>query len=301
MNPNTVHSLQGFTKVLDTGQLLRKIAVKACVGKRARDNAITRAALSNTNDNVMDLVRQSVIYMQSSSRLTPDKFYKTLLDVTFDWIATSPSGRDINRRVEIHHHHHGSETSRPAHQTPSNVSSATISSAEPPLVASPAKLTTAGSSTSQSKKKRIRVRFATFALRDSAYAPWSCPYSEADCSVCVNLWRRRFRCNKSSCHKHHDAGAHTALNRAEEKFIRAQHPQFKTDVSRIGLSDQSNDEAVSVEPVVEQTTVLNDIESPCSLAEPVSPINEVDESSTSGAVKHTLDWVAEVEEKRGKI
>lgn len=300
MNPNTVHSLQGFTKVLDTGQLLRKIAAKACVGKRARDNAITRAALSNTNDNVMDLVRQSVIYMQSSSRLTPDKYYKTLLDVTFDWIANSPSGRDINRRVEIHHHHHGSETSRPAHQIPSNVSSATISSAEPQSVASPAKLPTAGSPTAHPKKKRIRVRFATFALRDTANAPWACPYSEADCSVCVNLWRRRFRCNKSSCSKHHDAGAHTALNRAEEKFIRAQHPQFKTDVSRIGLNDQSNDEA-SVDLVVEETTLLINNEPVRSPVEPTPSIVEVDESSPSGAVKHTLDWVAEVEEKRGKI
>lgn len=292
---------QGFTKVLDTGQLLRKIANKACVGKRARDNAITRAALSQSSDNFMDIVQQSVLYMQSSSRLTPDNYYKTILDVTFDWIATSPSGREMNRRVEIHHHHHGTETSRSALQSHSHADSAPISLAiAPPLVDRPTVDLTVDSPTR--KKKRIRVRFTTFALRDQAPAPWQCPYSEADCKVCSTLWQRRYRCNKHTCAKHHLSGAHTDLNRAEEKFVRAQHPQFKIS-RKVRASD---DDASPSGPVSELTSTVVDEITSLQIGNSSSAVLDEDcsaqEASPSrGVVKHTLDWVAEVEEKRGRV
>lgn len=301
MDLNTVLSSQGFTKVLNTGQLLRRIASRACVGKRARDHAVSRAALSQTDDNVLQIVRRSVDYMQPSSRLTPDKFYQTILDVVFDWIATSPNGRDAHKRVEIHYHHHGSEMVKKSEKGKPTVAPAPSPRTDSAETIPPTMVTDLGDGHKAKKsntKKRIRVRFATFALRDDVTVPWQCPYSEANCTTCTQLWQRRFRCNKASCKKHHYAGAHTECNRAEEKFIRAQHAQFKKERATAPVPSAET----SVAPTEGSAETEESQDSPsAALAESAGRLNFSDaDYPPLGAAKHTLDWVAEVEEKRGK-
>lgn len=292
MDPNTVKPSQGFTKVLNTGQLLRTIAVKACVGKRARDNAITRAALSQTHDNIMSQVMTSINYLQPASRLTSDEFYKTMLTVVLDWIANAPSGRDMNKRVEIHHHHHGSPMKPEAVQQQHRKTPR--SSAENNVAAKQAAPQMASHVVSpNAKKKRIRVRFTTFALRDGTIAPWQCPYSEIDCVTCGTLWQRRYRCNKRNCSKQHQDGAHVDTNRAEEKFIRAQHPQFKnsgvpcTIPPSCGSSPSHSTPSTSVDAVVQQVEEVLDLHTDDSFC----------------AEKRSFDWADEVEleEKRRKM
>lgn len=291
--PNTVTNSQGFTKVLNTGQLLRKIASRACVGKRARDNALARAALSQDSDNAVEFIRTAVENLQSTSRLTPDNYYKTILDVVLDWIDSSPNGRELNRRVEIHHHHHG-EASTNA-QPPPRRSSADNKPADENKISQPTEAKV--DDPDRKQKKRIRVRFATFALRDTQAAPWKCPYLKPDCSVCQHLWQRRFRCNKSTCQKKHLAGAHVDINRAEEKFIRSRHPEFKEERAQraasasspaaASIADEESDHGDNniIVPAVEGLTLNPDevgADLPCS-------------------EKHTLDWASEVEEKRMRV
>lgn len=300
--PHTVNPSQGFTKVLNTGQLLRKVAAVASVGKRARDNAIARAALSQGSDQNIQMVRTAINYMQPSSQLTPDQFYKTIMETMFDWIATSPNGREVNRRVEIHHHHHG-EAHHEIAPPPQPGSSQPIRSAEPQPDDVPRNEGFHRSThriEPQTRKKRIRIRFTTFPLRDVAPAPWQCPYSTADCPTCTRLWQRRYRCNKPSCHREHLHGAHVVLNRAEERFVRSQHPEYKieraqrepspllSDGPPSPASDDGATASATADSVVDTTQEIANL-----------TVGVVDIPPSPG--KHTLDWASEVEEKRGRI
>lgn len=258
MNLESIVGSSGISKRLCIGQLLGMVSRKSFVGKRSRDQAIARAALSVSDSSTLSIVPLALDYIQPSSKLSSDVYWKTMAMTILEWIAKSPDTESRSRKIEIHHHHDSvPQQSISTAKKRSKTKSASVRSAEAELSDIPStsersispQIPTTGNTNQQRKKKqRKRLRFAARPVRHETSAPWPCPYSHSNCSTCSDLWNRRYRCRQDMCKYAHNDGSHIHLNSVETRFVRAQHAEFKNEKKTSSPDHVSGDASKDAQP-----------------------------------------------------
>lgn len=230
----------GISRRLNPGQLLGMVARKVNIGKRQKENAITRAALSLGDGSPFTLIKTSIEHFQSYSKLAPEQFYRTAFATLLEYLDHAPECDSHEKRVEIHHHYnntpaavdqpqaelsglklkalslkHGRKVSN-KRNAPSETSVVVKRSAE---------IASENNPTPKPRINRHRLRFSDSNLRSVSSAPWKCPFDSEDCDTCDALWRRRYRCSRSDCKYDHVDGSHPVLNSVENRFVRGKHPE----------------------------------------------------------------------------
>lgn len=238
----------GVTRRLNLGIILRELTKRTRVSQRAKENAICTAALSVESGDMFKIIRSTVQNIEHKSPLPSlTEFYKTCFFTLLECVQNAPSCEVKERRVEIHHHYRPetvktglaaltlSDSESSTQSTKASVkrtalwrgSSTTPSGTVVGKKVAPSAETSAKSG-SADKRSRKRIRFARTPIRQLSDAPWACPESLPNCSVCADFWSRRFKCRylEDCAHEHLD-GAHVKLNSVELRMIRGQHPGFK--------------------------------------------------------------------------
>lgn len=232
----------GLSRRLNPGQLLGMVARKVNIGKRQKENAITRSALSLGDGSPFSLIKLSIENFQSHSKLTPDIFYKTALNTLLEYLDHAPQCDSHEKRVEIHHHYNSpSAVDQPTALSKDLEHKAQIStSGKKPKVKKNAPSETSvvvkhsadrasdeTSPTTKSRTSRHRLRFSDSNLRTASSAPWKCPFDAPQCEICRTAWCRRYRCSRSDCKYEHLDGSHPTLNSVENRFVRGLHPESR--------------------------------------------------------------------------
>lgn len=233
----------GLSRRLNPGQLLGMVARKVNIGKRQKENAITRSALSLGDGSPFSLVKMSIDNFQEYSKLSPEQFYKTALASLLEYLDHAPQCDSVEKRVEIHHHYNSPKAAD--HQqadVPKDVKpkaqsrtqrkkkvKAPRAPVETSIVVQ--RVTDRAPETSPATKSRTsrhRLRFSDHNLRKASSAPWVCPFDpQTPCETCNALWRRRYRCSRSDCTYDHLDGSHPTLNSVENRYVRGQHAELR--------------------------------------------------------------------------
>lgn len=294
MDCNVKVNSTGLSKSLNVGHLLGILARKLNVGKRQKENAITRAALSVDDGSFLQMVRTSVTNMQQYSKLTPDIYYKIAFESTLEYIEAAPTcSPKTKKEINIVHQHVYSPQTplehkmahlrvetrlKPVFQTatksravPETSGSITTDSAD--TSATPTK------ASSSKRIKRNRIRFSSEArhVRNAGKAPWRCPQENDDCSICNGLWLRRYRCSNKDCPYEHQDQSHSQLNSVEFRFVRTCHMEPKDKVEN------------SPTPVASTSSAVG------------SSVQDPEPAIPPGPAKRLRPWIDEILEEEGEL
>lgn len=250
----------GLSRRLNPGQLLGIVARKVKIGKRQKENAITRATLSLGDGSPFTLIKTSVENFQHDSKLAPEQFYKVAFTTLLEYLDHAPACDSHEKRVEIHHHYNttSSAVDDPTADTRMKLTALSIvrdgkMKKNPNKKNAPSETSDAVQHSADRDREtkpepkprtnRQRLRFSDSNLRTATSAPWKCPFDSQNCETCRTFWCRRYRCSRSDCKYEHLDGAHTVLNSVERRLVRTQHLELCAKEAEARLPPTSPTEA----------------------------------------------------------
>lgn len=233
----------GLSRRINPGQLLGMVARKVNIGKRQKENAITRATLSLGDGSPFTLIKTSVENFQRDSKLDTEQFYRTAFNTLLEYLDRAPACDMHDKRVEIHHHYTTTTSAVDDQMANTRMKLTSLSIVRDGKMKSKKKNASPETSVVEQRSadgeqekpvpkprtNRQRLRFSDADLRSATSAPWKCPFASQNCETCRTFWCRRYRCSRSDCKYEHLDGAHTVLNSVEKRLVRVKHPEFSTN------------------------------------------------------------------------